>query len=213
MNKKVIVITSRVHPGESNASYLVHGVIKFLLSDVPEAVDLREKFVFKIIPMLNPDGVVYGNYRSSMLGVDLNRRWKNPSKFLHPSIYYTKSLIKWLMTQGSDISPVKQSCGNVVLTCDFHGHSRKNNVFMYGCVSQSQLDGVSFVQNQMMHMIPDAISQICPIFNAKDCKFALEKEKETTARIVLFKELGIINSYTLETTFFKSDLLIKRIPE
>lgn len=46
--------------------------------------------------MLNPDGVIYGNYRSSILGVDLNRRWKNPSKFLHPTIFYAKKLIKYL---------------------------------------------------------------------------------------------------------------------
>lgn len=183
-------------------------MIKFLLSDAPEAISLRDKFIFKIIPMLNPDGVVYGNYRSSMLGVDLNRRWKNPSKFLHPTIYYSKSLIKWLMTL--DVSGSDKGSGNVVLTCDFHGHSRKNNVFMYGCVSQSTVDGVSLAQNQLMHLVPDAISQICPIFSVKDCKFALEREKETTARIVLFKELGIINSYTLETTFFKSDLAAKK---
>jgi len=34
---------------------------------------------------------------------------------------------------------------------------------------------------------------------------ALEKDKDTTARIVLFKELGISNSYTLEATFFGSE--------
>ena len=68
----------------------MHGVIEFLTSNLPEANDLREKFIFKVVPMLNPDGVIYGNYRSSLLGVDLNRRWKNPSKFLHPTIYYTK---------------------------------------------------------------------------------------------------------------------------
>ena len=76
-------------------------MIQFLLSDCNEAKELRDKFIFKIIPMLNPDGVIYGNYRSSILGVDLNRRWKNPSKYLHPTIYYTKSMIKWLMTLGS----------------------------------------------------------------------------------------------------------------
>jgi murein tripeptide amidase MpaA len=74
----------------------MHGVIEFLLSSAQEAIDLRDKYIFKIIPMLNPDGVIYGNYRSSLLGVDLNRRWKNPSKYLHPTIYYSKSLIKWL---------------------------------------------------------------------------------------------------------------------
>jgi murein tripeptide amidase MpaA len=55
------------------------GAIDFLVSNAPEAVALREKFVFKIIPMLNPDGVINGNYRCSLAGVDLNRRWKNPS--------------------------------------------------------------------------------------------------------------------------------------
>lgn len=43
---------------------------------------------------------------------------------------------------------------------------------------------------------------------------SLEKDKEATARIVLFKELGILNSYTLEATFFGSDALKKtRKPE
>jgi murein tripeptide amidase MpaA len=55
---------------------------------------LRETFIFKIIPMLNPDGVTQGNYRCNALGVDLNRRWPNPSKLLHPSIFYTKLLAK-----------------------------------------------------------------------------------------------------------------------
>ena len=75
---------------------MVHGVLDFLVSDEPEAIALRQQYIFKIIPMLNPDGVIYGNYRSSILGVDLNRRWRNPSKFLHPPIYYAKSLIKFL---------------------------------------------------------------------------------------------------------------------
>jgi len=29
--------------------------------------------------MLNPDGVVCGNYRCSLSGKDLNRRWSLPS--------------------------------------------------------------------------------------------------------------------------------------
>lgn len=109
-------------------------MIEFLLSDDPEAFDLRNNFVFKVIPMLNPDGVIYGNYRSSLLGVDLNRRWKNPSKYLHPTIYYSKQLIKW--SHSHHKHPL--NCNNtfyngVVMSCDFHGHSRKKNIFMYGC--------------------------------------------------------------------------------
>ena len=39
------------------------GIIDFLVSENKVAVELRNKFIFKLVPMLNPDGVRYGNYR------------------------------------------------------------------------------------------------------------------------------------------------------
>ncbi len=67
-------MTGRVHPGESNASYIMEGILEYLLDDNDEnAAELRKRFVFKIVPMLNPDGVIVGNYRCSLSGVDLNR--------------------------------------------------------------------------------------------------------------------------------------------
>ena len=71
--RKSIILTSRVHPGETNASWIMKGVIDFLVSEDPQAHFLRNTFVFKIIPMLNPDGVIVGNYRCSLMGQDLNR--------------------------------------------------------------------------------------------------------------------------------------------
>jgi murein tripeptide amidase MpaA len=75
----VIFLSGRIHPGETVGSYKIKGLIDFLLSKNWEANLLRDKFIFKIIPMLNPDGVVCGNYRCSLAGCDLNRRWKDPS--------------------------------------------------------------------------------------------------------------------------------------
>jgi len=71
--RRAIIITSRIHPGESNSSFVVHGVLEFLLSEAEGARYLRNNFVFKIVPMLNPDGVIIGNYRCSLSGQDLNR--------------------------------------------------------------------------------------------------------------------------------------------
>ena len=72
--KKYIVLTSRVHPGETNASYIMQGFIKWITSQtIPEAIELRKRIIFKIIPMTNPDGVIVGNYRTSLCGMDLNR--------------------------------------------------------------------------------------------------------------------------------------------
>ena len=87
-----VVITARVHPGESNASWIMEGILKYLTSNTPSAKMLRKKFVFKIIPMLNPDGVINGNYRTSLAGVDLNRRWDNPDFELHPTVWKVKEV-------------------------------------------------------------------------------------------------------------------------
>jgi murein tripeptide amidase MpaA len=71
--RKCLIITGRVHPGESNASFIVEGLIQYLLSNDNDAILLRDRYVFKIVPMLNPDGVIVGNYRCSLSGHDMNR--------------------------------------------------------------------------------------------------------------------------------------------
>src|SRR5690606_23687009 len=91
-SRKGVVVTGRVHPGESNSSFMMKGVIDFLTGPSLDAKILRDNFVFKIVPMLNPDGVINGNYRCNLAGVDLNRKWLDPSKKLHPSIYHTKNV-------------------------------------------------------------------------------------------------------------------------
>ena len=54
---------------------------------------LRRELLFLVVPMLNPDGVVLGNYRCSLAAVDLNRRWAKPSARHHPTIYALKKLL------------------------------------------------------------------------------------------------------------------------
>jgi murein tripeptide amidase MpaA len=66
--RKAIILSCRIHPGESNSSFVMNGVLEFLVGDDEKAEKLRNTFVFKIIPMLNPDGVIVGNYRSSLIG-------------------------------------------------------------------------------------------------------------------------------------------------
>ncbi|KAJ7405348.1 hypothetical protein WISP_140056 [Willisornis vidua] len=68
-------------------------IIDFLVSHHPIAKVLRDHLVFKIAPMLNPDGVYLGNYRCSLMGFDLNRHWANPSPWAHPTLHGVKQLI------------------------------------------------------------------------------------------------------------------------
>jgi hypothetical protein len=123
----LVVITCRVHPGESSASWIMDGILGYLSGDSPIAKMLRTLYVFKIVPMLNPDGVINGNYRTSLAGCDLNRRWYRPDVRLHPTIYHTKEMIRRLAKQYP----------NCILL-DLHGHSRKEGIFIFGCMPEKK---------------------------------------------------------------------------
>ena len=51
--------------------------------------------------MLNPDGVIVGNYRCSLAGRDLNRNYKTVLKDAYPSVWHTKNMIRRLVLHTS----------------------------------------------------------------------------------------------------------------
>lgn len=79
---------ARVHPCETMSSFVMQGIIENLFSKgserIPECKYLLSKFNIRLIPMINPDGVIHGNSRTSAAGCDLNRRWKNPNPIVQP---------------------------------------------------------------------------------------------------------------------------------
>lgn len=116
------MISSRVHPGETQSSYMMKGIIDFLTSDCSQAKELRDRFIFKLVPMINPDGVIVGNSRCCLLGQDLNRQYRTVLREAFPQIYHLKVMLRRLHEENG-----------IFLYCDIHGHSRKHNVFIYGC--------------------------------------------------------------------------------
>jgi murein tripeptide amidase MpaA len=74
--KKFVIINTRTHSGEAASSWVLDG----LLMEVGECRELEEwllaeNVTLKIVPMLNPDGVFIGNYRTGIVGDDFNRRF------------------------------------------------------------------------------------------------------------------------------------------
>ena len=155
--RKGIVLTARVHPGETVGSWMMRGALFFLTDPHnEEARLLRENFVFKVIPMLNPDGVISGNYRCGLAGCDLNRRYKNPSKILHPIIYQLKKLVKSVHQERE-----------LTMFLDMHGHSRKSNVFMYGCDRRDN--------PKVCRLFPYILSKLSPYFSFENSRFWIQE--------------------------------------
>ncbi len=73
--KKRILIHARTHPAETPPSFLIEGMINFLLSGSAEADELLKQYEFHIFPMQNVDGVIAGNYRSTPQSENLEMLW------------------------------------------------------------------------------------------------------------------------------------------
>uniref|UniRef100_U3JEX1 Cytosolic carboxypeptidase 2 n=1 Tax=Ficedula albicollis TaxID=59894 RepID=U3JEX1_FICAL len=189
--KRVVVASARVHPGESGASWAMRGFLDFLLSGHADAQLLRRLFVFKVVPMLNPDGVVVGNSRCSLAGRDPNRAYGMALPGSFPGVWHLRAMVQRVLAEQE-----------VVLYCDFHGHSRKNNVFMYGCDAGGDGTGARLCQRAF----PLMLSKNAPDkFSFSSCKFQVQKSKERTGRVAMWR-LGVSHSYTLEVAFSGSTL-------
>jgi cytosolic carboxypeptidase protein 5 len=164
-----------------------------LLSDCEQAKILRDCYVFKIIPMLNPDGVSRGQYRLDAIGQNLNRFYIQPSPTLQPTIYATKMLI----IQQSNF---KQLSAYI----DLHGHACKKSCFIYG----NALQGKDQIENMLL---PKLISFNTPNFDFAQCNFTEQlmttkdkrdgSSREGAARVAIYKDTGLINCYTMECNY------------
>lgn len=76
-----IIINARTHAGETSSSWVLDGLLEKIVNDFAIKKWISENNIcFKIIPMLNPDGVFMGNYRTGVLGDDFNRKFATGKK-------------------------------------------------------------------------------------------------------------------------------------
>jgi hypothetical protein len=83
--------------------------------------------------------------------------------------------------------------------CDLHCHSKKKNSFIYGCNTAANGGFTSWTK---VRLLPRILARQTPIFNLKDCRFKVDPGKLGTARVIIWKEFGVTNSFTLENSFF-----------
>ncbi|OMJ84468.1 hypothetical protein SteCoe_14423 [Stentor coeruleus] len=199
--KKYVLLTARVHPGETQGSFMINGFLKFIVSDDPRAVCLRDHFVFKIVPMLNPDAVIRGHYRTDTKGINLNRFYTNPSLVEHPTVYAVKEFFLAFKDQ-------------IHCYIDLHGHATKKGCFVYG-------NYMEFNKEVECYLFPKLIALNCINFDFEGSNFteknmrAKDKRglsKEGSGRVALFKFSGLPRCYTLECNFNTGKVLNNILP-
>jgi hypothetical protein len=183
--RSCIFLTCRVHPGESNSSIMLRGLIDYVLSGTPAAKFLVDSYIILIVPMMCIDGVIEGSYRCDLHGYDLNRVWTKPDQIMHSVVWHTKNLIQEIRRQRV-----------VEAYIDFHGHSQMHGTFMYGCPN----DGIpAFFGSEKV--LPRIMSVLSQAFSWQKCVFSYPNQRKSCSRIVVRTEMDIVHCFTLESSF------------
>jgi len=91
--KKCMYITARMHSAETAGSVIMKYILQELVTKAEKYDSILSNYIVKLVPLVNTDGVTIGNSRSSLVGVDLNRRWAEPNASIHPEIYFLKKIM------------------------------------------------------------------------------------------------------------------------
>lgn len=189
--KKVAFVTARVHPGETPGSLMLNGFLKWVCSADPRAVEARKHFVFKVIPMLNPDGVFRGYYRTDTMGLNLNRFYQTPDVNAAPTIWATRAV-------------VMAELQRLYFYVDLHGHAAKRGIFLYG----NYLD---FPKQVEAFTFAKLMAANCANFDFEGSNFternmkAKDKRdglsKEGSGRVALYRATGLALCFTMEANY------------
>ncbi|KAI8119598.1 hypothetical protein FF38_00119 [Lucilia cuprina] len=181
---RVIIILCRSHANASPASFMCQGFLEFLLSNHNIAKVLRENFVFKIVPMVNPDGVFLGNNRCNLIGQDMNRVWHVATEFSHPEIYAIKNMLKEIDNSDSY---------QIDFVIDLHAHTSLHGCFIYGNTYED-------VYRYERHLVfPRLFAANAPDYAANNMMFNTDEKKSGCARRFCCERLSdTVNAYTLE---------------
>lgn len=110
---ETVMISGRAHPAEVWSSFLIEHLVEEILAREGNGL------TFVLLPMLNVDGVVYGNSRCDISGIDINRSWSTMHRdFL--TYHIVHKINRFLRNKPT-------------FFMDLHSHSQCMGVFSYVC--------------------------------------------------------------------------------
>ena len=96
-DKKVVLMISREDSYEANGSVVVMGAMHYLLSDDPEAAEIRKHMIYKFLPIFSRDGTKLGNTNWPLTSDGSKFVYIPPSFYKNPTNIQEINLFKnWL---------------------------------------------------------------------------------------------------------------------
>lgn len=167
-SKEVLFLIGRQHPPEVSGAFAFFAFTETLLADTELAKRFRARFQIVAIPLLNPDGVLRGNWRHNLGSTDLNRDW---GIFRQPETRLVGELLNRLDGEGDKIR----------VFLDFHSTDR--NLF-YTQDETVPTDPPNFFESWFAKATP----------RLKDYPFSNEAgpgEKQGAAKNYMYRRYGI----------------------
>lgn len=114
-----VTLHARTHPSERQSQWLTERIVEKLVGKGEIPVSLREKTIFNIIPMYNPDGVELNISRQNANNVDLERNW-----FTIPHEPEVKALKEKFLEFMNSPTPIR-------VALNMHGASASKGYFVF----------------------------------------------------------------------------------
>jgi hypothetical protein len=173
--KKVVFITALQHAGEYPGGFIVEGMVNYLLSEGPVPDEVRKKTIFKIVPMLNPDGIYHGMTRYNAANEDLNAEWDDDiTDTIHapvePEVACVKEWLRDWFKQGRtidihiDLHSQSQQGGDNVMHMPVEGMLRDfcnklNKYFQMNYIPMEFYGSATNMMNKEFH-VPTTVFEI-----------------------------------------------------
>lgn len=187
--RPTILLTARSRPGDTLASYMMDGMVDFIVSQDPRGIALRNNFNFVCLPCLNPDGVVTGNTLSDTLGQDMSHGYLGPDPNKLPVNAALVDLVMHL-----------RDTERLFAVVDCNLSYEQKGIFLTANSLPSKDDMVQSV------LYAKYVANNCAYFNYRNCDFSLDKAKPSdgsydpvgTQRSMFRHLTKLVHIYTLE---------------
>ncbi len=141
VDKHTVFFHVRTHPGEVQSFWVANEIINLLLSEDSLAVKTREKCVYYIIPMYNPDGVELEYARQNANHIDIESNWYSANN-IQPEVMALRNRFLELMNTEHPIEIALNMHSAYKCKRYFVAHHQNGTSYSYLQMEKKFIEGV-----------------------------------------------------------------------